>query len=257
LIQLSAVVIAKNEEHNIARCLESLNFTDEIIVIDSGSTDRTIELAREFGAKIHHIEWSGFGPAKKYAVDRAAGEWILSVDADEEITGLLASEIKSTINSGNISDGYFIPRRTNFLGRWINHSRWYPDYVLRLFRKEKGQFSEALVHEQVLIAGKVGKLTNHIKHFSYPDTKTFFEKLDRYTTLGAQELMKKGRRFSLFALICKPVASFCSHYVFGAGFLDGLEGFMIAVLSAYGVFVKYVKLYSMGKTTTSNESSAR
>jgi len=256
LNKLSAVVIVKNEERNLTRCLESLQFADEIIVVDTGSTDKTPIIARELGAKVYHIEWNGFGPAKKNAVDNATGEWILSIDADEEITPVLASEITKAIGSNQDFTGYYIPRKTNFLGRWINHSRWYPDYVLRLFRKDKGQFTDSLVHEKVILHGETGKFRNYIKHYSYPDTKTFFDKLDRYSTLSAQELLKKGRKFSVFALICKTVASFCRHYITGAGFLDGLEGFIIAVLSAYGVFIRYVKLYYLEKTSHKNESFA-
>jgi glycosyltransferase involved in cell wall biosynthesis len=256
-MQLSAVIITKNEQHNIARCLQSLKFADEIILVDTGSTDSTIDIAKKYDAKIFNIDWPGFGPAKKYAVDQAGGEWILSIDADEEITAPLAAEIKKAIDSDNGINGYLIPRKTNFLGRWINHSRWYPDYVLRLFRKDKGQFSDSLVHEKVVLESEPGRLKNFIRHYSYPDIQTFFDKFDSYTTLAAQELMKKGKRFSLLALLCKPPASFCSHYIFGAGFLDGLEGFLIAVLSAYGVFVRYLKLYSISKKSRDgHENSA-
>jgi glycosyltransferase involved in cell wall biosynthesis len=255
-MNLSAVIITKNEKKNIKRCLESIRWVDEILVVDTGSTDNTIDIARELGARVYRIEWQGFGHAKGYGVDKAGGEWVLSVDADEEITTRLAAEIKNIIGSGDGLAGYFIPRKTNFLGRWIKHSRWHPDYVLRLFRRNKGRFSTSLVHEKVLIDGATGRLQNSIRHFSYPDTKTYFEKLERYTTLGAQELRKKGKRFSVFALLSKPIASFCSHYIFGVGFLDGLEGFLIAVLSAYGVFVKYVKLYSLERMSNNDKSPA-
>lgn len=251
---ISAVIIARNEEDNIGRCLDSVNWVNEIVVVDTGSVDKTIEIARVAGAVVYEIEWQGFGHAKAYGVDKATCDWILSVDADEEISIILAAEIRDAVKSGNRFSGYYIPRKTNFLGRWIEHSRWYPDYVLRLFRKDKGTFSKSLVHEKTLVEGPTARLRNPILHYSYPDVSTYLEKFERYTSLGAEELHRNGRRFYPSDLLVKPIAAFCRHYVFGAGFLDGVEGFLIAAFSAFGVMTKYAKLRSLEKAAKDDQS---
>lgn len=245
--KITAVIITKNEEANIGRCLKSIAWVDEIIVVDTASTDRTRQIASEAGAAIYEVEWQGFGHAKGFALEKATHEWILSLDADEEITAQLAQEIKTVISENRSESGFKIPRRTNFLGRWIKYSRWYPDYVLRLFRKGAGRFNDSLVHEKVIVEGTVGKLQNPILHYSYPDIETYFNKFEKYTSLAAQELFNKGKKFHVAAIIFKPIASFFRHYVTGLGFLDGVEGFLIAVLSAFGVVTKYAKLRSLEK----------
>ena len=245
--KITAVIITKNEEANIGRCLKSIAWVDEIIVVDTASTDRTRQIASETGAAIYNVEWQGFGHAKGFGVEKATHEWILSLDADEEITAQLAAEIKRIISENRSENGFKIPRRTSFLGRWIKYSRWYPDYVLRLFRKTSGKFNDSLVHEKVIVEGTVGKLQNPILHYSYPDIETYFNKFEKYTSLAAQELYNKGKKFHVAALIFKPIASFFRHYVTGLGFLDGIEGFLIAVLSAFGVVTRYVKLRSLEK----------
>ena len=195
--RISAVIITRNEEINLARCLESLKWVDEIIVVDSHSVDRTRDIAEHYGAKFLLIDWPGFGPAKQHGVDAATNEWVLSIDADEEVSQPLRDEIKEVIDSSEACDGYEMPRKTNFLGRWINHSNWYPDYVLRLFRKSRGGFDNAVVHEKVVVDGSVGRLNSDLLHYSYPSLDTYFEKFNRYTTVGAVEAYKAGRRFGL------------------------------------------------------------
>jgi len=244
---ISAVIITKNEESNLRRCLDSIAWVDEIIVVDSNSTDNTRPIAVEAGAHVHDIEWQGFGHAKRFGLDQANSEWVLSIDADEEVGIELAAEIRELISSGNAADGYEIPRRTNFLGRWIKFSRWYPDYVLRLFRRGSGEITESLVHEKVIVNGRIEKLKNPLLHYSYPDMDTYFKKFEKYTSLAAQELYRNGKRFKLSALIFKPMAAFSRHYITGLGFLDGLEGFLIALFSAFGVITRYVKLRSLEK----------
>ena len=242
MIRLSVVVVCRNEEANLARCLESVRFADDIVVADSRSTDRTTEIARQFGARTFTIDWSGFGSAKQFAVDQAAGEWILSIDADEALSPGLADEIRGIVASTPSCDGYDMPRLTNFLGRWIRHSGWYPDRVLRLFRKGRGQFTEATVHEALVVNGPVGHCRHDLRHYSYPTLELYFEKFNRYTTLGAEQAFARGERASVFDLTIRPAAALVKHYISKAGFLDGIEGLMISVLSSCAVLVKYAKL---------------
>lgn len=244
---VSTVIITKDEEANIKKCLNSVRWADEIIVVDTGSTDRTLQIAADSGARVYEIDWQGFGPSKRFGVSKASGEWILSVDADEEVTGALAAEIMKIISTDDGCSGYLIPRRTNFLGCWISHSRWYPDRVLRLFRKNKGDYSASLVHERVIIDGPVSRLKNPILHNSYPDIETCMRKFAHYSSLGAEELYKKGKKYRFSAMIFKPLAAICRHYITGAGFLDGVEGFLIASYTAFGVIAKYSRLRSLEK----------
>ncbi|MEW6014745.1 MAG: glycosyltransferase family 2 protein [Candidatus Zixiibacteriota bacterium] len=245
-MNLSIIIIAKNEEKNLVRSLTAVQGMGEIILVDSGSTDNTRAVAERFGAQVFDMGWNGFGPAKKFAQQKANGSWILSIDADEVVTAPLREEILTVVGSDNAKAGYEITRLTNFMGKWIYHSGWYPDYVLRLFRREVGLFSDSLVHESVTVSGPVGRLNNTLLHYSYPDISVYLRKLDRYTSLGAEELRRQGREFHIHNLLLKPPASFFRHYLTGAGFLDGLEGFLIAGLSAYGTFIKYAKLKTLG-----------
>jgi glycosyltransferase involved in cell wall biosynthesis len=239
---LSAVIITHNEEVNLPRCLESVKFADEIVVVDSHSTDRTRDIAQHYGARLVLVEWQGFGAAKQAGVDASNGSWILSIDADEEVPEALREEIRRVVEDDGPQAGYEMPRKTNFLGRWINHSNWYPDYVLRLFRKADGHFNDAVVHEKVVVNGPVGRLRNDLLHYSYPSLDVYFEKFNRYTTIGAVEAYKAGKRSGWPAVAIKPVAAFVKHYVTKQGFRDGLEGFLISVLSSAAVMVKYAKL---------------
>lgn len=244
---ISAVVITRNEESNITRCLSSVKWTTEQVVVDSGSTDRTVELALALGARVKTMPWQGFGPAKQAAVDLAEGPWILSIDADEEVTPALAQEIRQVIRRSNPPAGYAIPRCTYFLNRWIRHGAWYPDRVVRLFQKEKGRFTSAPVHEVVELTGRTARLHNDLLHYCYPDLNTYLEKSHFYTGLGAEELVRKGRRVTAYDLTLRPTVSWIRDYVFRLGFLDGLEGFLIAGLSANAVLTKYAKARQLWK----------
>lgn len=240
--RVSVTIIAFNEEENLPRCLESVSWADEIVVVDNHSTDRTAEIAREFGAIVEPGRVSGFGPSKRQAVAAASGEWILSVDADEVVPSALAEEVRAIIDSNAGHCGYNLPRLTNFLGRWIYHCGWYPDLVLRLFRKDRGNFNNAPVHEQVEVDGTVGRLNNHLLHYSYPSLDVYFDKFNRYTTLAAKEEADRGRKSGVYDLTVRPFACFVKHYLIRRGFLDGLEGLMISVLSSGYVFTKYAKV---------------
>lgn len=245
MTKLSVVLITKNEETNLPRALGSVTWADEIIVLDSHSTDRTAEIARQYGAKVCEIDWPGFGLAKQKAVELATGEWILSLDADEVVTPELANDIKDILSNNSSVNGYYLPRRTNFLGRWIYHSGWYPDYVLRLFRKSRGKFDDAVVHEKVEVEGPTAQLRSDLLHFSYPTLELYFEKFNRYTTLGAEEALRQGKRAGWADMTIRPWIAFVKHYVSKQGFRDGLEGFILSVLSATAVMVKYAKLRQM------------
>jgi glycosyltransferase involved in cell wall biosynthesis len=245
--RLSVVVITRNEEHNLPRCLGSVSWADEIIVLDNESTDNTRELASSLGAQVYTTEWRGYGPAKQEAVNKATGDWVLSIDADEEVSAELAEEIKAITANGVSQAGFLIPRRTRFLGRWIYHCGWYPDPVLRLFRREAGNFSDAVVHEGVELEGEVGRLKHELLHYSYPTLETYFEKFNRYTTLAAEESYAAGKRAGWYELMVRPVSAFLKHYFLKRGFLDGLEGFLVSALSSSYVLVKYSKLRDLAR----------
>ncbi len=246
-MKISAVIITKNEEKNIARCLESLKWVDEIVVVDSESTDKTVKIAKEYNAKIVSPVWGGYGKAKNFGVDTACGEWILSVDADEELSEKLTNELKEIINNADACDGYYLKRKTKFMGRWILHCGWYPDYILRLFKKSKGRFDDKVIHERVLVSGTTGKTTGELLHYSYDNLEQYFDKFNRYTTISAKEELAKGTNVSIAKLLIKPVAAFVKHYIMKLGFLDGTAGFVLSVLSAKAVFVKYSKLMELIK----------
>lgn len=246
--KISCIIITYNESRNIRRCLESVNWVDEIVVVDSHSTDDTREIASAFTDKIHQLKWSGFGPAKECARDKATGDWILSVDADEVVPDELKEEIRGAVESQESLDGYFMPRRSNFLGRWIGHGGWYPDLVLRLFRKEKGRFTDRVVHEEVRVSGSTGRLKSDLLHYTDPDFDHYLKKLNRYTSLDAVQLLREGRRAGVLDALFRPILTFVKMYLFKLGFLDGLPGLILAVSSSFYVFSKYVKLWHLRKT---------
>ncbi len=254
--RLSVVIIAMNEEANLPRCLKSVEWADDVVMVDSGSTDRTAEIAREFGARVFDTEWRGFGLVKREAVAHAEGDWILSIDADEVVPPELAAEIRQVIADSNDKVGYYIPRRTQFLGRWIYHCGWYPDPVLRLFRRGRGDFDAAVVHEQVVVSGPVGQLRNDLLHYSYPSLDCYFEKFNRYTTLAAEKALAEGRTAGVWQIVMRPLACFLKHYIFKRGFLDGLEGLVLSVLSACHVLVKYAKLRDLVRKNKTKETTA-
>jgi glycosyltransferase involved in cell wall biosynthesis len=247
---LSSIVITLNEEHNIAECLASVGFSDEIIVIDSGSTDRTVQLAQAAGAKvISSSGWPGFGPQKNIALSHATKPWVLSIDADERVTPALREEIERTIAPGSAArcDAYDIPRRSSFCGQFMAHSGWYPDRVTRLFKREAGRFSDDLVHERVVVKGATGHLRNDMLHTTYPDLETMLAKLDRYSTASAQAMHAKGRTSSVLGAVVRAKWAFFRTYILRLGFLDGRMGFVLAVSIAETTYYKYLKLWLLGR----------
>ena len=242
-------MITKNEEANIGPCLDALAFCDERIVVDAGSADRTVALAREKGARIETHDWQGFGAQKNFALSLAQGDWVLSVDADERVSPALAREIERAVAEGR-ADGYEIPRRSSFVGREMRHSGWFPDYVLRLFRRGKARFSDDLVHERVVCDGPVARLTEHLAHDSVTRLEQAISRVDRYSTAGAAMLVASGRRVSFAQGITHGIWSFFRAYVLRLGFLDGHAGFLLAVANAEGTYYRYMKAWlAQGRKT--------
>lgn len=246
--KISCIIITYNESKNIRKCLESISWVDEIIVVDSHSTDNTKEIVSEFTDKIYDLKWEGFGPAKEYAKNLASGEWILSVDADEIVPEKLREDIQKIIESENSLEGYLIPRRSNFLGRWMRYGGWYPDPVLRFFKKDKGSFTTRIVHEEVRVDGRSGRLKSDLLHYTDPDFEYYLGKLNRYTSMDAFQLFEDGKRARLGDLIFRPFVTFAKMFFFRRGFLDGMPGFILAISSAFHVFSKYVKLWHLSQS---------
>lgn len=247
--RVSVITIVQNEEQNIGECLESVRWADERIVVDSGSVDRTVEVAQQHGADVMTVTWEGYGPTKNVALDHCTGDWILWLDADERVPPELAEEIRSIVDGdGNSEAGFEVGRRAYFLGRWIQHSGWYPGRVTRLFRKGKGRFNDSRVHEQLLLDGPVGSLKNDLLHFTDPNLHHYFTKFNRYTSLAAEQLHAGGRQFSLYDLLVRPPFQFLKMYILRRGFLDGMHGFVLATVSAWYVFTKYAKLWELQQT---------
>ena len=244
-MKLSVIIITKNEADNLQACLDSVKFANEWIIVDSGSTDATVAIAQANGATvIETADWPGFGPQKNRALDAASGDWVLSLDADERIPDHLRDEILAVI--GNVNDShsaYAIPRLSSFCGHFIHHSGWYPDYIVRLFRRRSGRFSADLVHESVHIQqGSTGTLKTAMIHFSYADDETYLRKLQQYSSLGAQQAYAAGKRGGLSSAILHAFTSFLRSYIVRRGILDGKAGLMVAISSAESTYHKYFKL---------------
>jgi len=239
---VSATVITLNEAANIDACLASLAWADEIIVIDSHSTDDTVERARAGGARVIVRDWPGYAAQKDFAAAEAQHDWILSVDADERVTPALAAEIRTMLESAPAVAGYRLPRVTWHLGRWIRTTDWYPDLQLRLYDRRRARWPARLVHESVRAEGPVGRLTQELQHFPYRDISHHHETINRYTTLAARQMHSEGRRAGLLDVILHPPAAFFRNYVIRRGALDGGPGFIISAMNAYYVFMKFAKL---------------
>ena len=241
--RISAVVITLDEEAHIRRCLESAAWADEIIVVDAESRDKTVQIAREFTDRVFSRPWPGFAPQKNFALDQGTGQWLLSLDADEEVSPELRAEIVATIANAEACDGHAVRRRNMFLGQWIRHGGLYPDWQIRLFRRGHGRFSDHAVHESVRVEGRVGRLRGHLVHRSYDDVADFFERAGRYSSLAAEEWVRGGRRVQTRELVLRPLARFLSMYLARQGFLDGRRGLLLAMLYAYYVFMRTTKAW--------------
>lgn len=245
---LSVVIITKNELRHIAACLESVRFADEIIVLDSGSTDGTVEIARQHGASVHQSEdWPGFGPQKNRVLELATQPWVLAIDADEQVTGALREEIIRVLKSPKY-DAYEISRLSEFCGKPIRHSGWFPDYVLRMFRRGVGRFNDVPVHERFETTAQVGRLKNYFLHFPFENLEMVAAKINRYSTTAAVDMAKKGKRVGLFGVIGHCMWTFFRIYILRRGFLDGRHGFVLAVTAAFGSFLRYAKLMFINRS---------
>lgn len=238
---LSVIIITKNEAQHISHCIQSIDWVDEIIVFDSGSTDNTVEICRQFGAKVFITDWPGFGPQKQRALNKATHDWVLSIDADELISESLKNEILNSIKSSEFN-GFEIPFLSFYCGKLIKHGGWKSEHHLRLFKRNHSQFTPDIVHENILVQGKISTLENPIMHYSYTDQEEVLRKINLYSTLGAENLFRKGHKSNIAKATTKGLWMFFRNYFIRGGFIDGVEGLMLAISSAEVTFYKYLKL---------------
>ncbi|MGV8804348.1 MAG: glycosyltransferase family 2 protein [Polaromonas sp.] len=245
MASLSVTVITQNEAHNIEACLRSVSFADEIIVLDSGSTDQTVQIARSLGARVStSADWQGFGVQKNRALSLATSDWVLSLDADERVPDALQAEIRAVLQAAQF-DVYAFPRLSSYCGQFIHHSGWYPDRVTRLFRRQAARFSDDLVHEKLITECPVGQLRTPLLHESFRSLESVLDKVNRYSTAGAQSLFAKGKSASLGKAIGHGLWAFVRTYFLRRGFLDGRMGLVLAISNAEGTYYRYLKLWLM------------
>jgi glycosyltransferase involved in cell wall biosynthesis len=251
MAKLSVILIVCNEAAHIIDCLDSVKFADEWIVLDSGSIDATVELARQWGASVYiESDWQGFGVQKNRALAYAKGEWVLSIDADERVTPELAQEILKVVRQPLLSTnphGYKIARLSSFCGHFMRHGGWWPDHVLRLFRRESGRFSDRAVHESVQLVGGAACLQGHFLHYTYADIDAWLRKMNNYTTAGAAIMAEKNVRVSLVGAVLKGFWAFIRAYIFRLGFLDGAYGFIAAMSAGHNTYYRCIKRWMMAR----------
>jgi glycosyltransferase involved in cell wall biosynthesis len=241
--KISLIVIARNEEANIGRCLASAApVVSRMIVVDAHSDDRTVEVARTYTPDVFVRDWAGYAAQKQWALEQCDTEWVLWMDADEEMSSALRDEIRALDFA---ADGYAVPRRVYYLGQWIRHCGWYPDHVTRLFRRERGRFADMLVHEHVELEGRVERLRGDLYHYTYRDIAHHLAKMNEFTTLAAQQMHRQGRRVSAAGMLAHTIGAFVSMYLVKSGYRDRAAGLVVSVLGSYYVFLKYAKLLEM------------
>ena len=251
--KLSVTIITKNEEAAIAACLASVAWADEIIVLDSASTDKTVEICKAHGAIVHSTtQWPGFGPQKNSALSFATHDWVLSIDADERVSAALREEIEQALSLNTINVAYQIPRSSSYCGQFMRHSGWWPDYVLRLFPKSQATFSDDIVHEHVIFKGEIKTLKNPLLHISYTNLEEVLDKTNRYSSDGATKLAGRGKTASLSSAVLHGLWAFLRTYFLRLGFLDGRMGFILAVSNAETTYYRYLKLMLLTKQTNKN-----
>lgn len=246
-MKLTVTVITRNEASHIGAALDSVAWADERLVIDSHSTDDTVAVARARGARVEQREWPGYSDQKNYAADIASHDWILSLDADERVSPELADEIRALLQQEPDARGYRIPRVTWYLGRWIRGTDWYPDYQLRLYDRRTGRWNGRVVHESVSIKDAPGRLRHDLQHYAYRDISHHLATIDRYTTLVAEQAHAEGRRSGPLAAVVHAKAAFLRNYLLRRGITQGAAGLVVSVLNSYYVFLKFVKLWELGR----------
>ena len=245
-MKISATIITRNEERNVAAALRSLAWADEIILVDSESSDRAVEIAREFTDKIFIRQWPGYSRQKNFAASAAANDWIFNLDADERLSDALIAEIQQLKEQTTNAAAFEMPRKTFYLGRWIRHSGWYPDYKLRLYDRRRGRWRGDFVHESVEADGKIKRLRCDLLHYTVMNSSEHHERLDRYTSLVAEELYMKGKRASMVSILFSPMTAFLRSYIFRLGLMDGIPGLAISYFAAHYVFLRNLKLWEKG-----------
>jgi glycosyltransferase involved in cell wall biosynthesis len=239
---ITAIVMTFNEEHNIGQCLERLTWVDELIVADTGSTDGTVEIAKDYTDEILSLPWHGYGPTRNLALRETTCDWFLFVDADERVTDELREEILAVLSErGDRFTAYRIPRRSNFAGRWIRGCGWYPGYITRMARNSTARYTDATVHEKLVTEGTVGTLNGDLLHYTDPDLERYLKKDNLYTTLAADDMVRAGKKPRMVNLLFNPLMMFLKMFFVRRGFRDGFEGFALCVLSSFSVFTKYAK----------------
>jgi glycosyltransferase involved in cell wall biosynthesis len=242
---LTVTLITLNESSNIAAALESVAFADEILVVDSHSTDDTIAIAKRYTDRVIVRDWPGYIAQKNFAAAEARHNWILSLDADERVTPELGAEIRALLAGEPRCAGYRVPRLSRYLDAWIRSTDWYPDYQLRLYDRRRGQWEGRYVHESVRVRGEVGRLTADLLHYTYRDVSHHLETIDRYTSLAARQMFEDGRRAGVRHFVLNPAVAFLRNYVARRGFMDGRVGLIVSLLNAYYVLLKFVKLWEL------------
>lgn len=246
---LSVTVITLNEEGNLRECLEDVRWAEEIVVVDALSTDRTVAIAKEYTDRVFLNPWPGHQEQKNFAIERASHEWVFSVDADERVSPALRAEIEAVLSDPQAADGYNLPRKNLFLGRWMHHGGWYPDRVLRLFRKSRGRFGGINPHDRVRLQGRLGHLGEPLLHITYRSLSQYIEKQYAYACIGARERIARGgpRRPGVGAMAGRPLMKFLEAYVVKRGFLDGFHGLLTALFAAYFAFVRQAKIRELSQ----------
>lgn len=255
MTRLSVTVITKNEATNIEACLRSVLFADQVVVLDSGSTDSTVEIARSLGAEVSiNPDWQGFGVQKNRALALANSDWVLSLDADERLSPELQAEIQVVLEAPAF-DAYSFPRLSSYCGQYMHHSGWYPDRVTRLFRRQTAQFSDDLVHERIITSSPVGKLRSQLLHESYRSFESVLDKANRYSSAGAQSMLEKGKTASLGTALKHGIWAFFRTYFLRLGFLDGRMGLVLAISIAESTYYRYLKLWLLGQEAKKGSSA--
>nr|MBF0222880.1 glycosyltransferase family 2 protein [Desulfobulbaceae bacterium] len=253
-IPLSIAIITFNEEERLADCLKSIAFVDDVVVVDSGSTDNTVAIAASYGAKVFQEEWQGFGIQKQIAIDRCRNKWVLVLDADERVSPESAIEIQHILDNPGSNNAYKVPRKNIFLNRWIQHAGWWPDHVVRLINTKFCKMNSKPVHESIIVEGSTGTLQNPLIHYATRDIKHTLAKIDRYSSIGAAELFENGEMASYNKALARGTWAFLYNYLFRMGFRDGSPGFIIAVSDAINKFFKYAKLVELSNTHKKTDS---